>query len=143
MRALALFLAGSFAVAALLGGGTARAEEAEQSQIDLANGWFSRGFYPEAADEYRAYLEAFPQGKHVTMALYRLGWSEYAEGNYEMIYIRDIKGASVGGHVVRITTENHDAGIPEKLPPQYHAETTLKAEVQPGSNEINFELTSR
>ena len=50
----------------------------EQSQIDFANGLFSRGFYEEAADEYRVYLKEFPAGKERQTALYRLGESENA-----------------------------------------------------------------
>lgn len=63
-----------------------------------------------------------------------------AEGRYELVYIRDIMGAAVGQHRVEITTEA--AGTPEKLPAQYHAKTTLTATVEPGANEINFDLKS-
>jgi len=64
------------------------------------------------------------------------------EGNYELIYIRDIRGASIGTHVVRITTANSEEGTAEKLPARYHSRTTLEAEVGRGSNEIDFALTS-
>lgn len=63
-----------------------------------------------------------------------------AEGRYELVYIRDIMGAAVGQHRVEITTEA--AGTPEKLPAQYHAKTALTATVEPGANEINFDLKS-
>ena len=55
----------------------------EQAQIDFANGLFGRGFYEEAADEYKAYLEQYPSGAHRASALYRLGESGSAAGKYE------------------------------------------------------------
>lgn len=63
-----------------------------------------------------------------------------AEGRYELVYIRDIMGAAVGEHRVEITTEA--AGTAEKLAAKYHSATTLTAKVEPGVNEINFDLTS-
>jgi hypothetical protein len=63
-----------------------------------------------------------------------------SNGRYELIYIRDIMGAAVGEHRVEITTES--AGTAEKLPAQYHSKTTLTAKVEPGVNEINFDLQS-
>jgi hypothetical protein len=61
-------------------------------------------------------------------------------GRYELVYIRDIMGAAVGDHRVEITTEG--AGTQEKLPAEYHSKTTLTAKVEPGGNEINFDLKS-
>jgi len=55
---------------------------ADQTQFDFANGLFQRGFYQEAADEYKAYIEQNPQGEHVAVALYRLGESAYAAHDY-------------------------------------------------------------
>jgi hypothetical protein len=63
-----------------------------------------------------------------------------ADGRYELVYIRDIMGAAVGDHRVEITTAAADTQ--EKLPTRYHAQTTLTAKVEPGVNEINFDLTS-
>lgn len=62
-----------------------------------------------------------------------------SSGRYELLYIRDIKGAAVGEHRVLITTATETK--PEILPPRYHAQTTLTATVQGGKNEINFALT--
>ncbi len=64
-----------------------------------------------------------------------------AEGNFEIIYIRDIKGAKIGPHKVRITTATEEKPE-ERLPARYNAQTELTAQVQPGSNEIPFGLTS-
>jgi hypothetical protein len=65
-----------------------------------------------------------------------------AEGRYELIYIRDVRGASVGEHVVRITTANAEEGVEERLPERYHAETVLRKTVDRGSDEIDFTLAS-
>jgi hypothetical protein len=65
-----------------------------------------------------------------------------AEGRYELVYIRDVRGASVGEHVVRITTANAEEGIEERLPDCYHAETVLKETIDRGSNQIDFPLAS-
>ena len=65
-----------------------------------------------------------------------------AEGKYELIYIRKDKGAKLGPHLVRISVTNPDAANVELLPARYNAQTTLRADVKPGSNEINFTLTS-
>ncbi len=64
-----------------------------------------------------------------------------ANGRYELIYIRNTKGAAIGEHTVRITKRTETA--PEILPARYHSQTTLKATVEPGRNEIDFALTSK
>lgn len=58
------------------------AQQAEQSQLDFANGLFGRGFYDDAATEYRTYLDKFPEGANRETALYRLGESLYAQKDY-------------------------------------------------------------
>lgn len=55
----------------------------QQAQIDFANGLFSRGLFAEAADEYRAYLEQYPQGPGAPTARYRLGESLYHAQKYQ------------------------------------------------------------
>ncbi|MCL4217295.1 MAG: tetratricopeptide repeat protein [Candidatus Hydrogenedentes bacterium] len=55
----------------------------EQQDIDFANALFSRGLYREAADEYRAYVEKYPQGSQISDAFYRLGESLYQLGDFE------------------------------------------------------------
>jgi hypothetical protein len=64
-------------------------------------------------------------------------------GHYELVYLRDIKGAVPGKHTVTITTASeHQPG--ERLPPRYNRETELTAEVKPGeTNEIPFALESQ
>jgi hypothetical protein len=72
-------------------------------------------------------------------------------GEYELIYTREIKGAEVGEHLVRITTardRDPDADPPTKsspeiLPPKYHVKSELTATVKPGKNQIHFTLESK
>jgi hypothetical protein len=76
-------------------------------------------------------------------------------GKYELIYSKDVKGvvkgAVQGEHTVTITTHqpaNPDGDppspeIPEKVPYKYReGDASLKATVNPGKNEVNFELES-
>ena len=74
-----------------------------------------------------------------------------ASGEYELVYKRDIMGAKIGKHTVRITTyeapEVTDdgkvvGGKPELVPSQYNANSTLQKEVVAGENVFDFPLTS-
>lgn len=62
--------------------GVASAQQDEQSKIDFADGLFKRAMYDMAANEYVAYLEAFPEGTHRSAALYRLGESQFFSGKF-------------------------------------------------------------
>ncbi len=66
-----------------------------------------------------------------------------AEGRYRLAYLRDIVGANVGPHHVRIRTATEEAGGKERLPPKYHAKSVLTATVAPGENVVDFPLSSR
>jgi len=66
-----------------------------------------------------------------------------AAGDYELKYIRDIKGAKVGGHTVRISTAHDRAGNTETVPPRYNAQSILKADVAAGDNVLNFDLATK
>lgn len=78
-----------------------------------------------------------------------------AAGKYTLTYIRDIKGAKVGNHSVRIESvpaapsdpeaATKEAPIPfkETIPAKYNAKSTLTAEVKPGENTIDFPLESK
>ena len=66
-----------------------------------------------------------------------------AGGRYSLTYLRDIKGADLGRHTVRITTATDDNGGKERLPKRYHATSSLSATVEPGSNQYDFSLTSK
>lgn len=67
-----------------------------------------------------------------------------ANGNYELKYLRDASGASVGTNLVRINKESGAEGEPvvELLPDRYHRESTIERVVEPGQNVFDFELIS-
>jgi len=66
-----------------------------------------------------------------------------AQGHYELVYIRDIKGAAIGKHQVFFSTNNPLHHNVEIVPAKYNKQTTLEAEVKAGDNELNFDLTSK
>ncbi len=72
------------------------------------------------------------------------------EGRYTLLYTADAQGAIIGTHTVSISTERYadqpDGSsqlVPEKIPAKYNKKTTLTQEVKAGSNQFNFELTSK
>ena len=75
-----------------------------------------------------------------------------AEGAYELTYRGDVKGAKIGTHSVSLTTSTEDVigengkikkGAPERFPPEYSREGTVKREVNAGDNQINFDVLSK
>lgn len=64
------------------------------------------------------------------------------QGRYELRYLRDIPGANIDEHTVRITTACEENGGQEQLPARYHARTDLEARVVAGRNVFDFELRS-
>jgi hypothetical protein len=75
-----------------------------------------------------------------------------AEGNYQLEYTQNAKGAAIGGYTVRITTgrpasyaegQKVSDEVKETIPEKYNAKSELKAEVSPGKNQINFDLQSK
>lgn len=64
-------------------------------------------------------------------------------GRYRLAYLRDIAGANLGRHAVRITTATEENGGRETLPQRYHAATVLEATVAAGNNQQNFLLETR
>ena len=70
------------------------------------------------------------------------------DGSYELIYLRDIKGAKIGEHQVRITTFEQPEvlddgtqaeGRPEAMPPEFSQGTELRT-VEAGEQVIDFEI---
>jgi hypothetical protein len=59
-----------------------------------------------------------------------------AQGRYELRYIRDVRGAAVGEHQVRII----DGTGKQRVPKNYGEKAILTATVKSGANEINFPL---
>lgn len=78
-----------------------------------------------------------------------------AAGKYTLTYIRDIKGAALGKHSVRIesvpaapadpeaATKEVPVPFKESIPAKYNAKSKLTAEVKPGENTIDFPLDSK
>jgi len=64
-------------------------------------------------------------------------------GRYTLAFLRDIPGANVGTHTVRITTATGKRGVREILPARYHRRTELAATVHPGTNTIDFALRTK
>ena len=63
-----------------------------------------------------------------------------AAGRYELRYLRDIRGANIDRHTVRITTASEENGGRERLPPRYHSRSQLQARVAVGGNRLDFDL---
>ncbi|WP_417380003.1 carboxypeptidase regulatory-like domain-containing protein [Gimesia sp.] len=68
------------------------------------------------------------------------------EGKYELVFIRDEKGAILGKHTVKISTLDEDNDPfgnqgSETVPDKFNKKTTLEATVVEGDNTVDFELT--
>jgi len=70
-------------------------------------------------------------------------------GQYELTFSPDAKGALLGKHTVRISTvqqstsdRGQDPKFKERIPAKFHSRTTLVAEVVAGDNSHDFTLTS-
>ena len=73
-----------------------------------------------------------------------------AEGRYSLGYLDKVPGALLGTHTVRISTARYapqpdgtSIPVPEKLPAKFHSKSTVTKEVKAGSNQFDFELTSK
>jgi hypothetical protein len=73
-----------------------------------------------------------------------------AQGRYTLEFAGGYKGAVLGRHTVRIGTEGYfpsaDGGVEfvaESVPAAYNTQSTLAADVQPGQNTFDFDLSSQ
>ena len=73
-----------------------------------------------------------------------------AAGQYSLSFVGEYTGAIVGPHTVRISTEQYierEDGttdyVKESVPPGYNKKSTLTANVEPGENSFDFELSSK
>jgi hypothetical protein len=79
-----------------------------------------------------------------------------SNGEYELTYVRDTKGAVLGHHKVRILAVEEDASAEdtefpedtasqakESIPAKYNTQTTLTADVEKGKNTFDFDLKSQ
>jgi len=65
-----------------------------------------------------------------------------AEGNYELIYLRDIRGAALGEHRVYLGVVPGEGSAVTSLPKKYSVMSKLTATVEPGSNVFDWTLES-
>jgi hypothetical protein len=70
-----------------------------------------------------------------------------SSGNYELYYSRGHKGATIGEHIVYITTyqeptDENPKPKKESIPAKYNAKSELKKTVTRGQNKIDFDLKS-
>ncbi|HXY36874.1 MAG TPA: hypothetical protein VEI07_21785 [Planctomycetaceae bacterium] len=63
-----------------------------------------------------------------------------ANGNYTLTYVKDMNGAYVGVHKVKI--EAKDAFGRERLKPEFNSKSTIEREVKPGSQVMDFDVQS-
>ena len=89
--------------------------------------------------------EEVVRGKSTGSASYGMTDSS---GRYTLQYTHEQQGALIGKHTVRITTramtvdaDGKEVPAPERLPPKYHLNSELTAEVTPGSNTFDFPLS--
>jgi hypothetical protein len=66
-----------------------------------------------------------------------------ASGHYELIYLRDIKGAALGQHLVKIKLLPQEGQRIKQLPSQYNSNSDITREVKSGENVFDFELKSK
>jgi hypothetical protein len=61
-------------------------------------------------------------------------------GNYTLMYVKDVNGAYVGMHTVMI--EAKDPSGRERLKPEFNGRSTLEREVKAGSQTLDFDVQS-
>ena len=73
-----------------------------------------------------------------------------AQGRYTLQFVGSYDGAIVGRHTVRIGTEGYVLGpdgtselVAESVPAVYNTQSTLAADVKPGTNQCDYELSSK
>jgi hypothetical protein len=65
-----------------------------------------------------------------------------SNGNYDVMYTPDVKGATVGPNTVRVFWPDGESGT-AAIPDKYNAKTTLKFDVKPGNNTFDLKLESK
>lgn len=65
------------------------------------------------------------------------------EGNYSLYFPGDKEGAPPGEYLVRLTGAERDDAPPLTIPAKYNVESDLKRTVEAGSNDFDFEITSK
>ena len=95
-------------------------------------------------------LDGKPLGDAIVLFTSAAGMSSFGKtdttGRYRVAYRSNLEGAAIGPSVVRITTNQTElpgAGYRDPIPAKYNSASTLKAEVKPGGNTIDFPLSSK
>jgi hypothetical protein len=95
-------------------------------------------------------LDGKPLGDAIVLFTSAAGMSSFGKtdttGRYTVAYRSHLKGAALGLSVVRITmnlSEQPGPGYKDLIPAKYNSASTLKAEVKPGGNTIDFALSSK
>jgi len=65
-----------------------------------------------------------------------------SEGEYELMYTADVKGATVGPSTVRVLWPDGETPT-AKIPDKYGANSELKTEVKPGKNTFDITMESK
>lgn len=119
--------------------------------VALAGGCAGRGDAPETAEVTGTVtLDGAPLEEASIIFQPEDGRPSYAvtdaRGQYALMYTRDVPGAKLGNHSVHITTargeDDPESEVPERLPAKYHSQSSLTANVEPGQNSIDFELSA-
>lgn len=63
------------------------------------------------------------------------------QGNYDLIYRYGVRGTKVGPNTITFEWPLGEAG--EAIPEKYTSKSTLKEEVEAGSNTFDFDLSSK
>jgi hypothetical protein len=66
-----------------------------------------------------------------------------AQGNYTLYYPGEKTGAPPGEYIVRLTGAERESSPGLVVPPKYNTESDLKRTVEAGSNDFDFEITSK
>lgn len=66
------------------------------------------------------------------------------DGQYELKYVKDVDGAVLGEHSVKLRYYGAEEGPKrEQLPAKYNTDSELTAIVEPGRNQIDFSLETK
>lgn len=88
-------------------------------------------------------MEITFEQKDPTNGAAAIGYTQ-EDGTYKLHYPGDKTGTPTGEYIVRITGgETDETGKPVRVSKQFNADSELTATVESGSNEFNFDVTSK
>ncbi|HVT29982.1 MAG TPA: DUF2092 domain-containing protein [Lacipirellulaceae bacterium] len=65
------------------------------------------------------------------------------KGHYDLTYKRGVRGALPGLHTVKVQVSDEVVKSPPSIPTRFNTQSQLHAEVKPGTNVFNFDLSSK